>query len=72
MTNGEKIRGMTDEELAKFLSEFVDYSTCCIVNPKNYGTEETCEKSIFNLVGTAGGGNHESLDYKICANRWDY
>ena len=28
MTNGEKIRGMTDEELAKFLSEFSACNVC--------------------------------------------
>ena len=28
MTNGEKIRGMTDDELAKFLSEFSACNVC--------------------------------------------
>lgn len=28
MTNGEKIRGMTDEELAKFFSEFSACNVC--------------------------------------------
>ena len=28
MTNGERIRGMSDEELAKFLSEFSACSVC--------------------------------------------
>lgn len=28
MTNGEKIRGMTDEELSKFLSEFSACNVC--------------------------------------------
>lgn len=28
MTNGEKIRGMTDEELAKFLSDFTACQMC--------------------------------------------
>ena len=28
MTNGEKIRGMTDEELAKLLSEFSACNVC--------------------------------------------
>lgn len=50
MKNGEKIRGMTDEELAKFLSECVDCSTCCFVNPKNCRTEESCEKAFFDWL----------------------
>lgn len=50
MTNAQRIKSMTDEELAKFLSEFVDCSTCCIVNPKNCGTEETCEKAFCDWL----------------------
>lgn len=50
MTNGEKIRGMTDEELARFLSECADCATCQLVNPKNCRTEETCTKAFVEWL----------------------
>ena len=50
MTNGGHIRGMSCEELAKFLSECVDCSTCCITSPENCGTEESCEKAFCDWL----------------------
>lgn len=50
MTNGEKIRVMNDVELAKFLSQFVDCSTCCLASPKNCRTNENCEKAFFGWL----------------------
>lgn len=49
-TFGDKIRGMTDEELAKFLSECADCATCRLVNPKNCRTEETCTKAFVEWL----------------------
>lgn len=49
-TNADKIRNMTDEELAKFLSECADCATCQLVNPKNCGTEETCAKAFLEWL----------------------
>ena len=45
-SNAQRIRNMTDEELAKFLSECADCATCRLVNPKNCRTEETCTKAF--------------------------
>lgn len=50
MTNGEKIRGMMDKELAKFLSRYSDCVTCHLVNPKNCRTEESCEKAYLDWL----------------------
>lgn len=50
ISNADRIRGMTDEELAKFLSECVDCSTCCIASPENCGTEESCEKAFCDWL----------------------
>ena len=50
MTFGDKIRSMSDEELAKFLSECADCATCQLVNPKNCGTEETCAKAFLEWL----------------------
>ena len=50
MTNGEKIRGMNDEELVEFLSECADCATCQLVNPKNCRTEETCTKAFVEWL----------------------
>lgn len=50
MKNGERIRSMADEELAKFLSECADCETCQLVNPKNCGTEETCAKAFLEWL----------------------
>ena len=40
MTNAEKIRSMTDEELGEFLAEMVDHApccdACCIINLAGY------------------------------------
>ena len=50
MTNGERIRSMADEELAKLLSECADCATCQLANPKNCGTEETCAKAFLEWL----------------------
>lgn len=50
MKNGERIRSMSDEELAKFLSEFSDCATCCLVSPQNCITEESCEKAFWEWL----------------------
>ena len=50
MTNSERIRDMADEELAKFLSECVDCTTCCITSLENCGTEESCEKAFCDWL----------------------
>ena len=49
-TNSNRIRNMSDEELAKFLSECADCATCPLVNPKNCGTEETCVKAFLEWL----------------------
>ena len=49
-SNADRIRGMTDEELAKFLSECADCATCQLVNPKNCRTEETCTKTFVEWL----------------------
>ena len=36
MTNSERIRGMTDEELAKFLSEFSACNVCEYYDPETH------------------------------------
>ena len=46
MTNGEKIRGMTDEELAKFLSEFSACQICKYINEEF----DECDASNFLCV----------------------
>lgn len=48
--NADRIRNMTDEELAKFLSECADCATCQLVNPKNCRTEETCTKTFVEWL----------------------
>lgn len=50
MTNGEKIRSMTDEELAKLFAEHIDCATCHLTNPKNCRTEESCNKAFWNWL----------------------
>lgn len=50
MKNSERIRSMTDEELAKFLSEFSDCATRCLVSPQNCITEESCEKAFWEWL----------------------
>ena len=50
MTNADKIRGMTDEELSKYLSEIRDCATCMLVQPRNCATEETCYKSFLEWL----------------------
>ena len=49
-SNAQRIRNMTDEELAKFLSECADCATCQLVNPKNCRTEETCTKTFVEWL----------------------
>lgn len=49
-SNADRIRNMTDEELAKFLSECADCATCQLVNPKNCRTEETCTKTFVEWL----------------------
>lgn len=49
-SNAQRIRNMTDEELAKFLSKRADCATCQLVNPKNCGTEETCAKAFLEWL----------------------
>lgn len=49
-SNADRIRDMTDEELAKFLSECADCATCQLVNPKNCGTEEACAKAFLEWL----------------------
>lgn len=45
MTNGEKIRGMTDEELAKFLVDFNECEVCGQFD-KNSGKRNDLSKFI--------------------------
>ena len=49
-SNADRIGNMTDEELAKFLSECADCATCQLVNPKNCRTEETCTKTFVEWL----------------------
>ena len=50
MTNGERIRGMSDEELAKFLADCSDCASCYLDEPNNCGTEETCAKAFLEWL----------------------
>ena len=49
-SNADRISGMTDEELAKFLSRYGDCVTCRLVSPKNCRTEESCEKAYLEWL----------------------
>ena len=60
MTNGDQIRTMTDEELAKMFSELIDCRCCKI--PKH--TYRKISKHIFSIK------NYCAIDEHGCEKRW--
>ena len=53
MTNADKIRSMTDEELAEYFYEAdVDCSMCCVYENKNcHKMELSCKDGILEWLG---------------------
>ena len=49
-TNAERIRSMTDEELAEFLKDCADCATCAFASRQNCKTEETCKKAFLDWL----------------------
>lgn len=49
-SNADRIRSMTDEELAKFLADCSDCASCYLDEPNNCGTEETCAKAFLEWL----------------------
>lgn len=50
ITNAQRIRNMTDEELAKFLADCNDCASCYLDEPSNCGTEETCAEAFLKWL----------------------
>lgn len=50
MTNADRIRNMSDEEMAKFLSDCSDCASCYLDEPSNCGTDETCAKAFLKWL----------------------
>ena len=53
MTNGDKIRSMTDEELAHFIyihTDCISYSCHAYNNCKGYKGKKACSKTILDWI----------------------
>lgn len=50
ITNAQRIRNMTDEELAKFLADCNDCASCYLDEPSNCGIEETCAEAFLEWL----------------------
>lgn len=55
-TNADRIRKMSDEELAKLLADCSDCASCYRDEPSNCGTEETCVKAFLEWLRQTEGG----------------
>ena len=49
-TNADRIRKMSEEELAKLLADCSDCASCYLDEPSNCGTEETCVKAFLEWL----------------------
>ena len=63
MTNADRIRSMTDEELADFLCHWDD---CLTTEGLGYNTENVCGTWIC----TAPGGGDINGECQVCALAW--
>ena len=46
MTNGDRIRRMSNEELARWLETKLGFDTCLICAYEKYSCEQNCEEGI--------------------------
>lgn len=50
MTNGDKIRGMSNEELAEFIRDKVSICFCCVYDGKGECVTRECKEGIKSYL----------------------